>query len=120
VRQGDWFAALQAFIDFYNGPGSFAGWPPERREAFLEEQRGRGDLWDVLFDAPVSAESLASVTVPVHVVEGSASSVVDHAICAAVVRSVGHARHSVLDGAGHMMPLTHAADLTRVLVQHLP
>ena len=119
VRAGDWYAAFEEFIDFYNGQGSFAAWPAARRDAFLEDQRTRGDLWDVLFNAPITAGSLASVTVPVHVIEGSATSVVDLAICDAVLRSVQHARRSVIEGAGHMMPLSHAADLTRVLVRQL-
>ena len=119
VRAGDWYAASEEFIDFYNGRGSFAAWPAARRDAFLAEQRTRGDLWDVLFDAPITAGSLASVAVPVLVVEGSATSIVDRAICAAVLRNVPRARHSVIAGAGHMMPLSHAADLTRVLVRHL-
>jgi pimeloyl-ACP methyl ester carboxylesterase len=119
VRAGDPYAAFEEFIDFYNGRGAFAAWPASRRDAFLEDQRARGDLWDVLFDAPITAGSLASVAVPVHVVEGSATSVVDRAICDAVLRNVPHARHSVIEGAGHMMPLSHAADLTRVLLRQL-
>jgi pimeloyl-ACP methyl ester carboxylesterase len=119
VRAGDWYAAFEEFIDFYNGRGSFAAWPAARRDAFLADQRARGDLWDVLFDAPINPRSLASVAVPVHVIEGSATSVVDRAICDAVGRSVQHARRSVIEGAGHMMPLSHAADLTRVLVRQL-
>ena len=117
VRAGDWYAAFEEFIDFYNGRGSFAAWPAARRDAFLEDQRARGDLWDVLFDAPITPGSLASVAVPVHVIEGSATSVVDRAICDAVRRNVRHARRSVIEGAGHMMPLSHAADLTRALVR---
>lgn len=119
VRAGNWHAAFEAFIDFYNGRGSFAAWPAARRELFLEDQRARGDLWDVLFDAPLTAGSLASVTMPVHVIEGSATSVVDRAICDAVRRNVQRPRHSIIEGAGHMMPLTHAADLTPVLVRQL-
>ena len=119
VQAGDWYAAFEEFIDFYNGRGSFAAWPAARRDAFLEDQRTRGDLWDVLFKAPITAGSLASVAVPVHVIEGSATSVVDRAICDVVLRSVQHARRSVIEGAGHMMPLSHAADLTRVLVRQL-
>src|SRR3954462_7592977 len=69
VRAGDWYAAFEEFIDFYNGPGSFAAWPPARRDTFLEDQRTRGDLWDVLFNAPITAGSLASVAVPVQVIE---------------------------------------------------
>lgn len=57
-------------MDFYNGPGSFARWPTDRREAFLDDQRARGDLWNVLFDAPLTGEALTTVAVPVHVIEG--------------------------------------------------
>jgi lipase len=102
VRAGRWYEAFEAFVDFYNGPGSFARWPATRRDTFLADQRARGDLWDV------------------HVVEGSATSVVDRAICAVVRGSPRCAEHSVIEGAGHMMPLTHAADLSRALVRRLP
>jgi pimeloyl-ACP methyl ester carboxylesterase len=115
VRADRWYQAFEEFVDFYNGPGSFARWPPDRREAFLNEQRTRGDLWDVLFDAPLTGEALTTVAVPVHVVERSATSVVDHAICDVVLRHVPPVKHSVIEGAGHMMPLTHAAELTRIL-----
>jgi pimeloyl-ACP methyl ester carboxylesterase len=116
VQMGDWYAAFEEFIDFYNGRGSFAAWPAARRDAFLEDQRTRGDLWDVLFNAPITARSLASVATPVHVIEGSTTSIVDRAICQAVIRNVQNAKHSVIDGAGHMIPLSHPVDLTRVLV----
>jgi lipase len=116
VRAGRWYEAFEEFVDFYNGPGSFARWPADRRVAFLGEQRARGDLWDVLFDAPLTGEALTTVAVPVHVVEGSATSAVDHAICDVVRRALPQAGHSLIAGAGHMMPLTHAAELTHVLV----
>jgi lipase len=103
-------------VDYYNGPGSFARWPADRREAFLDAQRARGDLWDVLFDAPLTGEALTTVAVPVHVVEGSGTSAVDHSICDVVLRHVPQVEHSVIEGAGHMMPLSHAAELTRTLV----
>jgi lipase len=116
VRADRWYEAFEEFVDFYNGPGSFARWPSDRREAFLDDQRARGDLWDVLFDAPLTGEALKTLTVPVHVVEGSATSAVDHAICDVVLRHAPQVEHHVIEGAGHMMPLTHAAELTRILV----
>jgi pimeloyl-ACP methyl ester carboxylesterase len=119
VLAGAWSAAVEEFIDFYNGRGSFVAWPADRRDAFIEEQCSRGDLWDVLFDAPVTTASLASVSVPEHVIEGSATSVVDQAICDIVVKNVRHVDYRVIEGAGHMMPLTHAADLTQVLMRHI-
>jgi lipase len=116
VADGRWQEAFEEFVDFYNGPGSFARWPTDRREAFLHQQRARGDLWDVLFDAPLTAEAVTTVPVPVHVVEGSATSAVDHAICEVVRRHVPQVEHFVIEGAGHMMPLTHAVQLAATLV----
>jgi lipase len=120
VRAGRWYEAFEEFVDFYNGPGSFARWPPPRREAFLADQRARGDLWDVLFDDDLlTLDALAGVTAPVQVVEGSLTSAVDHAICDVIRRHVPHAQHTLIEGAGHMMPLTHPESLTRALVAGL-
>jgi pimeloyl-ACP methyl ester carboxylesterase len=120
VRAGRWYEAFEEFVDFYNGPGSFARWPPPRREAFLADQRARGDLWDVLFDDDLlTLDALASVTAPVQVVEGSLTSAVDHAICDVVRRHVPHAQHTLIEGAGHMMPLTRPESLTRALLAGL-
>ena len=117
VRAGRWHDAFEEFIDFYNGPGSFAGWPSQRQEAFLAVQQARGDLWEVLFDdGRLNSGALASLTAPVHVVEGSQTSAIDHAICDVVRRHVPHTQHTLIDGAGHMMPLTHPEPLTRALV----
>lgn len=117
VRAGRWYEAFEEFIDFYNGPGSFAQWPQQRRGAFLAAQQARGDPWDILFDELLAPETLARLTVPVHLVEGSQTSAVDHAICNVIRRHLPHAQHTLIDGAGHMMPLTHPEQLTRALAR---
>jgi pimeloyl-ACP methyl ester carboxylesterase len=120
VGAGRWYDAFEEFVDFYNGPGSFARWPSSRREAFLAVQPTRGELWDVLFDERMlTLDALAGITTPVHVVEGSHTSEVDHAICDVLRRQVPHARHTLIEGAGHMMPLTHPEPLTRALVTEI-
>lgn len=115
VRADRWYEACEEFIDFYNGPGAFARWPAARRDLFLDVQRSRGDLWEVLFEAPLSAETLAEIPLPVHVVEGSATSVVDRTICTLVRRHLRQAEHTLIEGAGHMLPLTHSTQLTPAL-----
>jgi lipase len=119
VRAGRWYEAYEEFIDFYNGSGSFASWPSRRRDAFLLVQQSRGDLWDVLFDDLLTPASLARVAAPVHIIEGSQTSTVDRAICDVLRHHLPQARHTVIEGAGHMMPLTHPGPLTRALLAEL-
>jgi pimeloyl-ACP methyl ester carboxylesterase len=117
VRAEQWCGAFEEFIDFYNGAGSFARWQPERREAFLADQKARGDLWDVLFDdALLTVDALTGVTAPGHVIGGSRSTAVDHAICDLLRRDVPNLKHVLIEGAGQMMPLTHPEPLTRALL----
>jgi pimeloyl-ACP methyl ester carboxylesterase len=71
----------------------------------------------VLFDEGLlTVDALAGVTAPVHVIEGSLTSAVDHAICDVVRRHVPRTQHTLIEGAGHMMPLTHPEPLTRALL----
>src|SRR3954454_9372410 len=44
VRGDRWYEAFEEFVDFYNGPGSFARWPTDRRKAFIDRQRSRRSL----------------------------------------------------------------------------
>ena len=59
------------------------------------------------------------MTAPVHVVEGSQTSAVDHAICDVVRRHVPQTRHTLIEGAGHMMPLTHPDPLACALLTEI-
>ena len=95
VRAGRWYEAFEEFVDFYNGPGSFARWPPPRREAFSLSSRP-GETYGTFSSTTCSKlDALATVTAPVHVIEGSHTSAVDHAICDVVRRHVPHAQAHV-------------------------
>lgn len=119
VAANRWHEAFASFLDYYNGQGSFDAWPADRRDAFLAEQQARGDLWDVLFDSPVSPKELETVAVPSLVVEGGQTADVERVLCDVVRRHVPTCRHVVIDGAGHMMPLTHPQELTEALIAHV-
>ncbi|HET8528507.1 MAG TPA: alpha/beta hydrolase [Gaiellaceae bacterium] len=120
ARAGAWNAAFEEFIDFYNGPGSFARWPAERRQEFVAVQRSRGDLWDILFDEQrLGLHALAEITAPTNVIEGSQTSTVDHAICTILRRHLPQVEHTLIEGAGHMMPLTHPRQLARELLTRI-
>ncbi len=119
VAAGRWQEAFAGFLDYYNGHGWFASWPDGRRDAFLAEQQARGDLWHILFDSPLTPEALTTITAPTLVVEGGRTGEVEQALCDVVHRHVPTSDHVVIDGAGHMMPLTHPEALTAAILAHL-
>lgn len=119
VAAGRWHEAFAGFLDYYNGPGWFASWPSHRREAFLAEQQTRGDMWDVLFESPLTPQALATITAPTLVVEGEQTGEVERALCDVVRRHVPRSDHVLIEGAGHMMPVTHPDVLTAAILAHL-
>ena len=119
VAAGRWHDAYAGLLDYYNGPGWFASWPSHRREAFLADQRARGDLWDALFESPLTPQALATITAPTLVVEGGQTGEVERALCDVVRRHVPGSDHVRIEGAGHMMPVTHPDALTAAILTHL-
>lgn len=119
VAADRWHEAFAGFLDHYNGPGWFDAWSADHRDAFLEDQKARGDLWDTLFDSLVSPQGLERIDVPTLLVEGGQTAHVEQALCEVVRRHVPSCRHVVIDGAGHMMPLTHPQQLTDELITHV-
>lgn len=119
VAAGRWHEAFAGFLDYYNHPGWFDAWPEDRRDAFLAEQQARGDLWDVLFDSPLTPDALTRITAPTLVVEGGRAAAVERALCEVVTRKVPSCRHTVIEGAGHMMPLTQPQLLADAIVAHI-
>ena len=66
--------------------------------------------------APGRIEALA---VPVLLVEGARSPSVIGAIQTELARRMSQARRGVIEGAGHMVPITHAAQVATAIAAHL-
>lgn len=64
----------------------------------------------ILLDRPglTRPETLARVDLPVLLISGAASQPVVPVACAAMAARLADARHVVVPGAGHMVPVTHA------------
>lgn len=61
------------------------------------------------------ASRLADVNVPVTLIRGASSPQIVSAIHAGICAAVPHARDHVVDGAGHMVPLTHVAQVAGII-----
>lgn len=104
---GDYHAGLARFVDYWNPPGTWEAMPPGRR-AQLARMIGTVALnfWATMTD-PMCARDLAAVRAPTQVLSGDASTRVARRVSQLVADAIPGARMHCIEGAGHMLPLTH-------------
>lgn len=98
-----------------------------RREirAELKKACGSGDaltaeLMRLMLEEPnISADELASIICEVTVILGSRDALISKKHSLRIASSIPRASHIILDGAGHDIPLTHANELAKLILNAL-
>jgi pimeloyl-ACP methyl ester carboxylesterase len=110
---------LRAFIDYWNGPGGWDRLPAAARDAFLAV--GRKTFLEVrsLSRDRAPHTDYARIDAPTLVLSGASSTVAARHVAAILEDTLPHARLSLVEGAGHMGPLTHANDVNGKILDHL-
>jgi pimeloyl-ACP methyl ester carboxylesterase len=111
-----WF---EAFVDYWNGPGSWRALPAPSRGAFLRIGRKvYGEVRSLLADrTPPSA--YAAITAPALLLGGERSPVAAQRVLALLAGAIPRAVARTVRGAGHMGPISHAAEVNALLVEHI-
>lgn len=113
----DWGAAR--FVDFWNGPGSFAAYTPETRARVVARMPLIRANFAALDQETWPLEDCARVTCPVLGLYGENSPLLGQHLIRLVAGQMPHAKVLPIAGAGHMLPVTHAAALARLIGTHL-
>jgi len=111
---------LERFVEFWSGPGAWAAMGEPGRAAFRASgpalARGATGL---VADRTTAAEHAAAVPVPTLVLCGERSPLASRRVSAVLTSALPDARLHTIAGAGHMGPLTHAAEVNDLVVAHL-
>lgn len=119
LSMGDRAGAMHAFVDYWNGPGAW--------EALGDAQRGKImavaakvplDFWATMSEPANLADYLA-LTTPTLLFSGTESPAPVRRVVSLLDVAFRDVRLSVIPGAGHMLPLTHAAAVNRDIAAHL-
>lgn len=116
VALGQPQAAMHGFVDYWNGKGSWAALPEERRALFAGKAASVARNFEAGFRGAPSLTDLAGVDVPALIVTGRNSPKAAIATSRAVLGVLPKADCVSIPGAGHMLPVTHA-DLCRRMVR---
>lgn len=110
---------MEAFVDYWNGPGAWRSLPATSREQFVRV--GRKVFREVmsLMADRTGAAAYAGVTAPALVLGGERSPAAARRVTEVLAATLPGARREVIAGAGHMGPLTHGAAVDALIAAHI-
>lgn len=118
ARAGDLEAATAAFIDYWNGAGSWHALPPEQQERARARIEAVARHFEALFASALTLDRLRALHVPTLVLRGDRSPAAARAVCARLA-TLACVTVQTLPGLGHMGPVTHAGTVNAAIVAHL-
>jgi pimeloyl-ACP methyl ester carboxylesterase len=107
VQAGNPGASGARFVDYWMGPGAWAGMPEARREAIAIQMQQVKAQWHALFMEPTPLSAFAALDVPVLCLTGSESPSSAQEVAWLLTKTLPRVTAVEVVGAGHMAPLTH-------------
>ena len=112
-------AGLNAFIDFWNGPGSSDRLSPEVRRQMVERMGKVAVDLSAIFAEESVIERARSLDIPTLILSGNRSPRVTQQIAIRLYEAMPAARFMSIPEGGHMLPITHAADVNAHIAHHV-
>lgn len=119
VELGEIEAGWEVFVDSSNGPGTWARLSPERRKRFLDQTAQTKEAFISNLVNRTSLAEYRAIQAPVTLIHGTRTSNTNLRIAALLRDAIPAATGIAIDGAGHMSPLTHPAEVAKLISAHL-
>jgi pimeloyl-ACP methyl ester carboxylesterase len=110
---------LEAFVDFWSGPGAWRRLAEPTRHSFLTAGRVLAEgVMSLTYDR-TPASAYASITAPVLLLRGEHSPAASRRTALVLAAGLPSARLVELAGAGHMGPLSHSGEVNELIAGHI-
>lgn len=111
--------ALEPYVDYWNGEGSWSAMPSEARAKLC----GRATQLCAAFRAnssnPTTLADCRALSCPTLILCGGETRPPAERVTEILAGEIPGARRTVIPGAGHMSPLTHASEVATAMAEHL-
>jgi pimeloyl-ACP methyl ester carboxylesterase len=119
VVTGDYRGAVAAFVDYWNSPGTWDAMRPAVQTALIR-WAPKGPLdFRALIEEPTPASAYDTLNFPVLTLRGERAPMPTRVIAERLSELLPTSRLLVIDGAGHMGPLTHAPVVSALIARHI-
>jgi pimeloyl-ACP methyl ester carboxylesterase len=119
MSNGDYRGTMARFTDYWSGEGAWSRLTERQRAAIAAAApKVALDFWATITE-PTTLDDLTEISVPTLLVAGGRSPAPARRIVDLIETALPRARLKVVPDAGHMLPLTHAEVVARLLTEHL-
>jgi pimeloyl-ACP methyl ester carboxylesterase len=119
IVTGDYRAGVADFVDYWNGHGAWKAMRPATQKALIRWAPKAPLDFQALMDNPTPTKAYAALNVPVLILRGEHARLPTRVISERLVEILPRSRLKVVAGAGHMGPLTHAAEVSQLIMRHI-
>lgn len=119
VVAGNYRGAVADFVDYWNGPGSWSVMRPAIQQALIcWAPKGPLDF-RALIDDTTSVHAYRELDFPVLIMRGEHGPMPNRVIAQVLSTLLPTNRLMMIGNAGHMGPLTHAPEVSALIVRHV-
>lgn len=111
-------AGMQRFVDYWNGAGAWARLPASVQERLAAQVGGIAENFSSVFADGARAADYRRIGVPVLMLRGSESPRGVARVADRIAAALPRAEQRTIAGAGHMLPVTHAAVVAAAVTEH--
>jgi pimeloyl-ACP methyl ester carboxylesterase len=119
VITGDYVGAAAAFVDYWGGVGNWAALRPTVQAALIRWAPKAPLDFRALIEEPTPLAAYSDLRMPVLVMRGKYAPRPTRLIAETLAELLPAARLAVVDGVGHMAPLTHATVVNELITAHI-
>lgn len=119
VIAGDYAGAAAGFVDYWSGPGAWASLKPSAQAALVRWVPKAPLDFRALIEEPTPLRAYAGLRMPVLVMRGEHAPRPTRKIAEVLPYMLPRADLAVVDGAGHMGPLTHGSVVSELIAAHI-
>lgn len=118
ILENDADRGMGRFVDYWNGPESWAGLDAETRHRLSSRIGSVADDFAVAFADATTIDAYGAITAPTMVIGGNLSPAPTQRLCQLLSVAIPGAEHVTIT-AGHMSPMTHPAVIGTLIASHL-
>ena len=112
-------SAWKGFLDYRNGPGTWADLAPPAKARFLAVTESTVVGFRSNLNTPTTLEELASLSPPTLVLCGERTTVPDRKVTEILREHIPGCRYRIIPGADHMSPLSHPELIATAIREHV-